>query len=128
MRLFPILLAALFLTGCSAFRSRTQVVRFQGAPPGSTVTINDNGPQHPMPADVECIRNELVNWRVDAPGQEPMHGSIAHHLNFTGFLDAVGTVFLFYPVAGLFAPGSKSLDAYEVNVPAMAPASPAVAK
>jgi hypothetical protein len=102
------------VTGCSAFRSSTQIMTVTTNPQNAMLTIN--GIKYHPPAQVPVRRDLPVYIQCESEGFEPQQRIIENHLNGTGFLDVVGFVLVLFPGIGLCAPGAHSLDETTVNM------------
>jgi hypothetical protein len=113
------------VTGCSAFRSSTQVMTLTTNPQDAMLTIN--GIKYHPPVQVPVKRDQPAIIQCEAAGFEPQLRVIGTHLNGTGALDVVGFLFFLFPGVGLLTPGAHSLDETTVNMdlshPYVAPTS-----
>lgn len=101
-------------TGCSAFRSSTEMISVSCNPSDSVLTIN--GQRYTSPAQVAVKRNRNVSINCYKDGFVPYQKTVGSHFNVTGGLDAVGTALFLLPAIGLFTPGAWSLDETDVAI------------
>jgi hypothetical protein len=102
------------VTGCSAFRSSTQIMTVTTNPQNAMLTIN--GIKYHPPVQVPVKRDQPAIIQCEAAGFEPQLRVIETHLNGTGALDVVGFLFFLFPGVGLLTPGAHSLDETTVNM------------
>lgn len=102
------------LTGCSAFRSHSQMVNITCMPNDAILTIN--GQRYTSPAQIEAKRNRNVSIQCYKEGYMPSQRTIGHHFNATGALDAAGTFLFIVPCIGLFTPGAFTLDETDIAI------------
>jgi hypothetical protein len=107
-------MSMVFLTGCSAFRSSTQMVNITCNPNDAILTVN--GQRYTPPVQINAKRNRDLSIQCYKEGYAPSQRTIGHHLNGTGALDAVGTLLILVPCIGLFTPGAWSLDETDVAI------------
>jgi len=103
------------LTGCSAFRSSTQIVSVTSDQPDTEIFIN-GAMVGKGTASAPVKRNENVQLMAKKDGYIPIQRSIGHSLNTTGVLDIVGGCLFLIPLFGLLAAGSNSIDETNVSV------------
>ena len=109
-----IIILSLAFSGCSAFRSGTEIVSFNCDAPNAYVTVN--GEPHRMPTQVTVPRNRTVRYEVTSEGYRPARGLINNHVSGAGIADIVGTCIFLIPVIGIMSSGFYSLDRNEVNL------------
>jgi len=104
----------LSLSGCSAFRTSQQVLNIGCSEPDAAIMVNRI--RYTPPVQVSVKRNRDVSIQAYKEGFIPFQQTISHHLNGTGALDAVGTLFFIIPCIGLFCPGAWSLDETDIYI------------
>jgi len=109
-----VLIGSIFLSGCSAFVSKTETV--SAACSVSDALLQINGQQFKHVGQVDVKRNRSVSIMCTRPGYFPAHKSIDYSLSGTGTADIVGTFFFLLPVLGLFSAGAYSLDERNVSL------------
>lgn len=115
LKILPIVLGALALSGCSVARSRNQNLTVYTNPAGAGVYVNgEYAGKAPVTVSVPRNRDCAVVARDgDATGMR----NVGHHFSATGWLDAAGGIFFVVPVIGCFTPGAWELDSETVFVP-----------
>lgn len=103
------------MTGCSAFRSPTQIVSVTTDHADSEIFINGTMVGRGT-ASTAVKRNENIQLMVKKDGYIPVQRSIGHGLNTTGVLDIIGGAIFLIPLFGLLAAGSQSVDETNLNV------------
>ena len=115
-KLISLLLAAgIGLSGCSAFRAKTQVVSATCSEQDAVLQINDRMFRGSGQAAVQ--RNKGVLVTCLKPGFFPAQKYIEHSMSYAGMADFIGTLLIIAPVYGLFTPGAYDLDETSVNLP-----------
>jgi PEGA domain-containing protein len=102
-------------TGCSLFKSSTQVIKVDTDPPHAQIWINRSYVGE-APIEQKVRRNISVDVTVKMDGYETVQRVVGHHLNFTGVLDVIGAWLIILPLFGALAAGANSLDEQEVFI------------
>ena len=105
---------ALLMMGCSTAQPVHQTIKMNCNIPDTIVKVN--GDRHDCPGEVKVRRDSKVTIEAYKDGYDKYSKIIDYHLSDTAKLDAVGTVFFFFPVFGLLSPGAWDLDETEVNI------------
>lgn len=103
------------LAGCSSFRSSTQTMTVTTDQPGTEIYVN-GAMVGTGTASAVVKRNENVQLMAKKDGYVTIQRSIGNSMNTTGVLDIIGGVLMLFPLLGLLAAGSHSLDETNVNV------------
>lgn len=110
-----LLITSLMFSGCSAFRSSTQMISVTTDQPDAQIYINGNmAGQGSATASVR--RNENVQIMAKKTGYVTTQRAIGHGLNTTGILDIIGGVLILVPLFGLLAAGSHNIDENNVSI------------
>lgn len=110
-----VLILALTSQGCSALAPKTQTLSVTTDQPDAEIYVNGSFAGKGA-ASVSVKRNENVEVMAKKQGYETVHRSIGTHLNATSILDIIGGVLFIFPIFGLLAGGSKSLDQTNLTV------------
>ena len=102
-------------SGCSAFRSRTQNFTVTTDQADAQVYVNGNMVGSGS-ATTQVKRDQNVQVMVKKSGYVTIQRSIGTHMNATSILDIIGGIILIFPIFGLLAGGSKSLDENNVSI------------
>jgi len=110
-----LLVVALISSGCSAFRSSTQIVSVTTDQPDVQIYINGNLAGQGT-ANAAVKRDQNVQIMAKKPGYVTIQRTIGHSLNTTGILDIIGGVLILVPLFGLLAAGSNSIDENNLSI------------
>lgn len=110
-----LLCLSVVLSGCSAFRSSTEVLTVTTDQPDTQIFINGTMAGQGT-AQMPVKRNQTVSVMAKKDGYITVQRSIGKSLNTTGVLDIVGGVLILLPLFGLLAPGAYSLDETNINI------------
>ncbi len=110
-----VLIFSLMFSGCSSFRSPTQMVSVTTDQPDAQIYINGNMTGKGA-ATASVRRNENVQIMAKKAGYVTTQRAIGHSLNTTGVLDIVGGVLILVPLLGLLAAGSHNIDENNVSI------------
>jgi hypothetical protein len=115
-KLIPSILSVaivIFGSGCSVFRGSRQKVTITYQPADAVLMVNHQ--RYLSPATIKLPRNRAALIECHKPGYTEYRNQVENHLNFTGALDAIGSI-LILPMIGLCTPGAFSLDETEFNI------------
>ena len=110
-----LLILAIVSSGCSAFRSSTQIVSVTTDQPDAQIYINGNLAGQGN-ANAAVKRNENIQIMAKKSGYVTIQRTIGHSLNTTGVLDIIGGVLILVPLFGLLAAGSHSVDENNLSI------------
>ena len=116
---------AFAVTGCSAFKSSTQVFTVTADPSDAEIYINGNRAGTGT-ASQSVKRNRDVQVMVKKAGYSTVNQSIGTHMSGTAVADIIGGVFFLVPLIGLATPGARDLNNSNISItlPAMSTAQP----
>lgn len=105
----------LFTSGCSAFRSSTQVMTITTDQEDAELYVNGQMVGRGN-ASLPVKRNQNVQIMAKKTGYITTQRTIGKSMNITGILDIVGGVLIILPLFGLLAPGAYSLDEENISI------------
>jgi len=105
--------------GCSLAQPHYQAVKVNVLPDGASLKVGNTS--YTPPIEIHAPRNQILRMEASKQGYETAYKTVGYHLNGYGIMDIVGVIF-FWPIIGVFTPGSRSLDETDVLI-ALKPSS-----
>lgn len=101
-------------SACSTFQPENQTLQIKCDP--NDIILKVNGDTQQCPCSINIRRDRKILVEGYKAGYTAYSKTIDYHLSKSAKLDAVGTVFLFFPIFGLLSPGAWDLDETQVSV------------
>lgn len=110
-----LLVIAVSVSGCSSFRSSTQMISVTTDQSDAQIYINGNLAGQGT-ANAAVKRDQNVQIMAKKQGYVTIQRTIGHKLNTTGVLDIIGGVLILFPLFGLLAAGSRSIEENNLSI------------